>query len=122
MKSNESGEKFQTDALPRGESWPFTPAELMLYVQLEDAVGTFNFSAEVRGEQGTVIGRTRHPTPITFAGHADRHVAIEHVFSLPGLKFPSAGVYEFLVICNHTPLPLLGFSEAAARLRVLESA
>ena len=113
-------EPLHTVRKPTGEPWPFVPAELMIYVQLEDAVGTFNFSAEVRGEQDTVIGRTKHATPITFAGNADRHQPIEHVFSLPGLKFPSAGVYEFFVICNHLPLQLLGVLEAAARLRVLE--
>ncbi len=113
-------EPLHTVRKPSGESWPFTPATLMLYVQLEDAVGTYRFTAHVHTEQGTVIEPVPAPTTITFAGHTDRSLPIEHVFSFPGLKFPSAGVYEIFVICNHAPLQLLGVVEAAARLRVID--
>ena len=33
-------EPLHTVRKPTGEPWPFTPAELMFYVQLEDAVGS----------------------------------------------------------------------------------
>ena len=81
----------------------FRPKSMALYTQLEDAVGTFPFSVEVRDEHNFVVNPNPPRVGITFPGMAYRVTPLEQVFALD-VTFPTPGVYFVHLVCNHLSL------------------
>ena len=86
-----------------GKSFPFEPAPMFLYAQLEDAVGTFPFRVVTRDEEGVEGNKTNTATRV-FDGTSNRLIPIESVFELKGFRFPKPGIYMFHLICNQASL------------------
>jgi hypothetical protein len=93
-------EPIHTLQIPPGTAGRFRPPPLALYTQLEDAVGTFPFSLEVRDERGFVVNPNAPRVSITFPGTEYRSVPLEQVFTLD-IAFPGPGAYGVHLVCNH---------------------
>jgi hypothetical protein len=91
---------IHTLPLPPGHVGRYRPSPLILYAQLEDAVGTFPLSLEVRDEEGFVINPGAPRASVTFPGTAHRAVPLEQVFELD-ITFPGPGVFFVHLMCNH---------------------
>lgn len=76
---------------------------LYLYLQLADAVGAFEVSAELRDEGGEPRYRSA-ATGVVFDGTANRAVPRDVVLRLDGMKFPGPGLYELHVRCGGASL------------------
>jgi len=96
-------------------------SEVHLYAQLEDAVGTFEFSVRVEDEN-----RDHVPQPNlsavehTFKGDGlDRIIPWEVSLRLDGLVFPAPGVYHLIVRADTQSLHQRDMAARAPMLRVL---
>ena len=96
-------EPLHTVQASAGKAFPFQPAPMFLYTQLEDAVGTFRFRVITRDEGGIESNKTPQ-TEVTFDGTSHRAIPAELTFELSGFRFPKPGIYYFHVICNHASL------------------
>jgi hypothetical protein len=88
-------EPLHTAVLPDGADFPFVPATMALYAQLQDALGVFHFRVELRNESGFVVCDTRPPVTIRFEGTTYRADPTEVVFNLKDFRFPAPGRVSF---------------------------
>src|SRR5262249_7623108 len=92
--------------LPPGASFPFFVPALSLYAQLTDGVGQFDLTVEMRrireDESREVISRGQTVTVHFPSGQ--QLAVIDIAFLLEDLFFVSPGLYEFVVVTNHTEL------------------
>lgn len=93
-------EPIHTLQIPPGTTGRYHPPPLALYCQLEDAVGTFPFSVEVRDEQGFAINPNAPRVVVAFPGTAYRAVPLEQVLEVD-ITFPGPGVFFVHLVCNH---------------------
>jgi hypothetical protein len=96
-------EPIHTLQIPPGTVGGYRPPPLALYTQIEDAVGTFSFSVEVRNEHGFIVNPQPPRITITFPGTLHRAAPLEQVFTLD-ITFPGPGVYFVHLVCNHRSL------------------
>ncbi|MBA4062114.1 MAG: hypothetical protein C0501_00080 [Isosphaera sp.] len=115
-------EPIHTLRIPAGTVGGYRPPPLALYTQIEDAVGTFPFSVEVRDEREYVVNPSPPRVPVTFPGTEHRAVPLEQVFAVD-VTFPGPGVYLVHLVCNHRSLHELVAADdrpfPAARVNVL---
>lgn len=96
-------EPLHTVQLPPEATFPFQPAPMYLYTQLEDANGTFWFRVLTRDETGYEGNRTPQ-AEVTFDRVSNPVVPTELTFELTGFRFPRPGIYWFHLVCNHASL------------------
>lgn len=113
-------EPMHTLAPAPGSRFPLTAPEMFVYVQLEDAVGRYRVSVEVRTEGGIVL-RQSDLHEIAFDGTTDRILPHELALRLIGLAFPGPGRDDFVVKCNHASLHDRPGAAPTPFLRVLSS-
>jgi hypothetical protein len=84
--------------LPDGATFPFVLDEIALYVQMTDAIGTFNMQVEMRVPmtQARVFRTPAHV--MTFP--ADRLQVVEEVFYLRNVPFKIPGEFEILLLAD----------------------
>jgi hypothetical protein len=115
-------EPIHTLQIPPGSTGGYHPPPLALYCQLEDALGTFRFSVQVRDENGFVVNPNEPPVTLSFSPTANRLVPLEQVFEVD-ITFPLPGVYFVHLICNHRslnePIPPDECAFPPARVNVL---
>lgn len=71
---------------------------LAVYVKITKAKGSYRFRLElVDLKRDVIIGKKEIPQPININNPLDTH---EFIFNLSGLKFESAGKYEFRIFAN----------------------
>lgn len=97
--------------------------EMALYVQMEDAVGEFDFSVRIEDETNAVTAQPNlKALSHRFGGPDDpRIVPFELVLSLFGLVFPGPGVYHLIVRCDTAPMHVREGAARAPLLRVLST-
>ncbi len=89
---------------PAGHSGRYEPPTLELYLQLEDALGTFYLRSVLR-EIGQMTELYRvPPLEVRFDGVTNRVVPLEIKLTLMDLAFPRPGAYELLVFANQVSL------------------
>lgn len=96
-------EPLHTVQLPAGAQFPFQPAPMYLYAQLEDAIGTFWFRVLTRDESG-IEGNKTPQVEHTFDRASNPVIPVELTFELNGFRFPKPGIYWFHLMCNHASL------------------
>lgn len=89
---------------PKDHQGGFQPPTLELYVQVQDALGTFHVRGVLRpfGE-ATELYRSP-PVEIVFDGIEHRVVPLEFGLVLNGLSFPRPDAYELHLFANHVSL------------------
>lgn len=93
---------------------------MVLYAQLEDAAGTFEFSVRIEDEHRNLVPQPNlRSRSHAFQPNSDqRIIPFELNLVLNGLVFPSPGVYYFIVRSD-TSAETLHQRENAARAPVL---
>jgi hypothetical protein len=96
-------------------------AAMFLYLQLEDAVGAFDFSVRVEDENGRLVPQ---PNLVSrehrFEGAGlDRIIPFEMVLEFGGLVLPAPGVYHFIVRADTQSLHQGDSAARSPLLRVL---
>ncbi len=89
---------------PDGHTGSYEPPTLELYLQLEDAVGTFYIRCVLRPIGETVELYRLRPLEVPFDGVQNRIIPREVGVVLNGLAFPRPGAYELVVYANHVSL------------------
>ena len=94
---------------------------MYLYAQMEDAVGTFEFSVRIEDENREPIAQpTLAGIEHTFEGGGpERIIPFEMTLRLSGLVLPSPGVYYFIIRADTTSLHQRESAARAPLLRVL---
>lgn len=95
-------EPIHTIQIPSGTTGAYRSL-LALYCQLEDAIGTFRFSVQVRDENGFVVNPNEPPVTLVFPGAMNRVIPLEQVFDVD-ISFPRPSVYFVHLMCNHRSL------------------
>ncbi len=115
-------EPIHTLQIPPGTVGAYRPPPLALYTQIEDAVGAFPFSVELRDERGFVVNPNAPRVSLAFPGTEYQAVPLEQVFARD-VAFPGPGVYFVHLVCNHRsmhePLSADERSFPPARVNVL---
>jgi hypothetical protein len=89
---------------PEWEGERYEPPTLMLYLQLQDAVGMFFVTAVVRPFGSSIDIYRSKAAEVTFDGLTNRIIPFEMGLELTGLTFPRPGLYELFVYANHASL------------------
>lgn len=103
--------------LPAGAVFPFRLADLWLYAQLTDGVGTFDVRVEMRqlldggGRRSVGAGV---PTRMTFPG-GQQLLVFDSAFHMKQVPFREAGLYEFFLTADGEEL-----QGQTAQVRVFE--
>jgi len=84
---------------PLGQSRDYRPRELSLYVQLENATGSYHFWPGLRNEHGETINPNAKLEWVTFPQVESSVVPIEREFKLD-VVFPAPGVYFIHLMCE----------------------
>jgi hypothetical protein len=95
--------------------------EMFLYAQLEDAVGSFEFSLRIEDEHRELVPQPNLQSVehAFLGGEIDRIIPFELTLRLYGLVFPSPGLYYFILRADTQSLHQRDFSARAPLLRVL---
>jgi len=93
-----------TIQFPPGIKRNYQPPALHAYLQLQEALGTFNLKVLFRREKEEFDLFASVPVPIEFDGQNHQNVPLELDIELLGLVIPEPGCYEFWVVANHVNL------------------
>lgn len=106
--------------LPEQFGQPLT--EMFLYSQFEDAVGSFELSVRIEDENRDLVPQSSlESIEHTFDGtRLDRIIPFKLPIRLPGLVFPSPGLYYFVVRADTQSLHQRDSAARVPMLRVLE--
>jgi hypothetical protein len=90
---------MHTIRIPFANTEAQQPRKFILYTQLQNASGDYEFTVEVRNEHGEVANPNEPRRRVTFPGTEHRVVPLEQVFELD-VVFRELGVYFFRVLCD----------------------
>jgi hypothetical protein len=94
---------WHTVQMPAGVTEKFGQRELWLHAQLTGGLGEFNLTVELReSDSGVRIGRPSPPERFEFVG--GQLAAVEVVFHMVNVPFPTPGHYTFKLLANRAEL------------------